>query len=169
MILVCAYTIWLYVQVSIPCTIPSGSPFPSSPARSLALYFKILNTFHKIKNQKNRKHTHTYIGIMVSVFTDGLGDWSSIPVRVISKTQKMVLDTTLLDIQLYKVQIKGKQGNPGKRVVRSPTYQCSSYWKGNLQVALNYCQPTYIYIYIYMRVCVCVCVCIWMWTIETTY
>ena len=34
--------------------------------------------------------------------------WGSIPGRVISKTQKMVLDATLLNTQHYKVQIKGK-------------------------------------------------------------
>ena len=36
------------------------------------------------------------------------GDQSSIPGQVISKTQKMVLDATLLSTQHYKVKIKGK-------------------------------------------------------------
>ena len=45
---------------------------------------------------------------MSRVFINGLGDWGSIPGRVILKTQKMVLDTTLLSIQHYKVSIKGK-------------------------------------------------------------
>ena len=35
-------------------------------------------------------------------------DWGSIHGRVIPKTQKMVLDTTLLNTQHYKVRIKGK-------------------------------------------------------------
>ena len=48
------------------------------------------------------------IGIMVRVFTDGLGDRGSIPGRVIPKTQKMVLDAALLSTQHYKVRIKGK-------------------------------------------------------------
>ena len=34
--------------------------------------------------------------------------WVSIPGRVIPKTQKMVLDTSLLNTQQYKVGIKGK-------------------------------------------------------------
>ena len=42
------------------------------------------------------------------VFASGLGDRGSIPGRVISKTQKMVLDASLLNTQYYKVQIKGK-------------------------------------------------------------
>ena len=45
---------------------------------------------------------------MSRVFANGLGDWSSIPGRVIPKTQKMVLDTALLSTQHYKVRIKGK-------------------------------------------------------------
>ena len=45
---------------------------------------------------------------MVRVFTNGPGDLGSIPGRVIPKTQKMVLDASLLNIQHYKVRIKGK-------------------------------------------------------------
>ena len=41
-------------------------------------------------------------------FANGLGDWGSIPGRVIPKTQKMVLDTSLLNTQHYKVRIMGK-------------------------------------------------------------
>ena len=48
------------------------------------------------------------IGIMVSVFANGPGDLGSIPGRGIPKTQKMVLDTTLLKTHHYKVMIKGK-------------------------------------------------------------
>ena len=45
---------------------------------------------------------------MSRVFTDGPGDRGSIAGRVIPKTQKMVIDATLLSIQHYKVRIKGK-------------------------------------------------------------
>ena len=45
---------------------------------------------------------------MVRVFADGPGDHSSILGRVISKTQKIVLDASLLNAQHYKVRIKGK-------------------------------------------------------------
>ena len=48
------------------------------------------------------------IGIMVRVFANGPGDLGSIPDRLIPKTQKMVLDATLLNTQHYKVRIKGK-------------------------------------------------------------
>ena len=46
--------------------------------------------------------------IMVSVFANSPGDLGSIPDRVIPKTQKMVLDASLLNTQHYKVRIKGK-------------------------------------------------------------
>ena len=42
--------------------------------------------------------------LMSRVFTTGLGDQGSI----IPKTQKMVLNAILLNIQYYKVRIKGK-------------------------------------------------------------
>ena len=48
------------------------------------------------------------IGLMSRVFANGLGDWGSIPGRVIPKTQKMVLDAALLNTQHYKLRINGK-------------------------------------------------------------
>ena len=44
------------------------------------------------------------------VFANGPGDWDSFPGWVILKTQKMVLDATLLNTQHYKVKIKSKVG-----------------------------------------------------------
>ena len=48
------------------------------------------------------------IGLVSRVFANGPGDQGSIPGRVIPKTLKMVLDTSLLNTQQYKVRIKGK-------------------------------------------------------------
>ena len=45
---------------------------------------------------------------MSRVFANDPGDQVSIPGRVLSKTQNMVLDSTLLKSQYYKVRIKGK-------------------------------------------------------------
>ena len=42
------------------------------------------------------------------VFAKGPGDRGSIPGRVIPKNLKMVLDTSLLNTQHYKVRIKDK-------------------------------------------------------------
>ena len=49
-----------------------------------------------------------YTYLAVRVFDNGLGDLGSIPARVIPKTQKMVLDASLLNTQHYKVRIEGK-------------------------------------------------------------
>ena len=65
----------------------------------------------KKKQTVNKKMTDVklwLIGLVGRVCTDGLGDLGSIPGRVIPKTLKMVLDTSLLNTQQYKVGIKGK-------------------------------------------------------------
>ena len=49
-----------------------------------------------------------YVGLLGRVFTNGPRDLGLIPGRVIPKTLKMVLDTSLLNTQQYKVPIKGK-------------------------------------------------------------
>ena len=45
---------------------------------------------------------------MRRVFANGPGDQGSIPVRVIPKTQQILLDATLPNTPHYKVRIKGK-------------------------------------------------------------
>ena len=45
---------------------------------------------------------------MSRLFANGPRDRGSIQGRIIPKTQKMVLDDTLLNTQHYKVRIKGK-------------------------------------------------------------
>ena len=58
-----------------------------------------------------RKHL---IAIMVRVFANGPGDLGSVPRQAIPKTQKMVLDASLLNTQHYKVRFNGKWRNLGK-------------------------------------------------------
>ena len=48
------------------------------------------------------------IGLMSRVFANDPGDRGSLPSRVIPKTQKIVLDTALLNTQHSKVKIKDK-------------------------------------------------------------
>ena len=48
--------------------------------------------------------TNVLFGPAVRVFANGPGDLGSIPGRVIPKTLKMELDTTLLNTQHYKVR-----------------------------------------------------------------
>ena len=49
-----------------------------------------------------------FIILLLVMIANGPGDLGSIPGRVIPKTLKMVLDTTLLNTQHYKVRFKGK-------------------------------------------------------------
>ena len=83
------------------------------------------------------------IGLVVRVFANGPGDLGSIPGRVIPKTQKMVLDASLLNTQHYKVRIKGKVEQSREGVAPSPTPWCSSYRKGSLRVTLEYGRQLY--------------------------
>ena len=92
------------------------------------------------------------IGLGVRVFANGPGDPGSIPGRVIPKTQKMVLEASLLNTQHYKVRIKGKVEQSREGVAPSPTHWCSSYRKGSLQVALDYGRHLY-FLLIYNCVC----------------
>ena len=68
-----------------------------------------------LKKKVNQTHTHTHththhrlIGLVGGVFANDPGDLGSIPGRVKPKTLKMGLDAALLNIQQYKVSIKGK-------------------------------------------------------------
>ena len=91
------------------------------------------------------------IGQGVRVFANRPGDRGSIPGRVIPKTQKMVLDTSLLNTQHYKVRIKGKVEQSREGVAPSPTPWCSSYRKGSLRVTLDYRRQLYLYIYLILK------------------
>ena len=59
----------------------------------------------KINATLYRERLIDLVGI---VYAKGLEDQCSIPDSVITKTLKMVLDTSLLNTQQYKVRIKGK-------------------------------------------------------------
>ena len=84
---------------------------------------------------------HLFSNVQVSA--SGPGDLSSIPGRVIPKTQEKVLDAFLLNTQHYKVGIKSKVDPSGKGVAPSPTLWCSSYRKRSLRVSLGYGHQLY--------------------------
>ena len=62
---------------------------------------------HRHIHTQTFSHLHVY-ELLHLVFASGPGDLGSVLGRVIPKTQKMVLDATLLNTQHYKVRIKGK-------------------------------------------------------------
>ena len=65
----------------------------------------------------------------------------------------MVIDTSLLNTQHYKVRIKGKV-EQSREILGVVAIEKGAFWSPSTTVA----KFIYIYIYIYV-VCVCVCVC----------
>ena len=53
-------------------------------------------------------YVYRLIGLVGRVFANGPGDQGSIPGLVIPKTLNMILDTSLLNTQQYKIRIEGK-------------------------------------------------------------
>ena len=73
------------------------------------------------------------------MFANGPGDRGSIPGRVIAKTFKMVLDTSLLNTQQYKVRIKGTVEQSRERSSALPTPRLVAIEKG----AFDYVRQLY--------------------------
>ena len=74
------------------------------------------------------------IELVGTVFANGPGELGSIQGRVIPKTLKIVLDTSFLNTQQFKVRIKGKVELSRQYL----TPRCRSYRKGSLLVILDY-------------------------------
>ena len=96
--------------------------------------------------------THLSINLPESIsslslsFTSSPGEETGVLSQVvIPKIPKMVNGASLLNTQRYKVRIKSKRSNPGKRIAPSSPPRCSSYWKGSLWAVLDYNRPTYVY------------------------
>ena len=83
---------------NLHASLSNGFNFKSKYFLSSIFYFTVFKIFSVCSD----------IGLAVRVFANGPGDLGSIPGRVIPKTQKMVLDASLLNTQHYKVRIKGK-------------------------------------------------------------
>ena len=113
----------------------------------MLLYDTLLHAenYFQIKNLTIKKRISLAFGLMSRVFGNGPEDLGSIPGCFKPKTLKIVLDTSLLNTQKYKVRIKGKCKNADKGVATSPRPRCSSYWKGSLLIALDYGRQIYFY------------------------
>ena len=68
---------------------------------------------------------YRFIDLVSIVFTNGWGGRGSILGLVISKIQKMVLDTFCLTLSIIRYVSRVKLSNPGKGVEPSP--RCSNY------------------------------------------
>ena len=72
-------------------------------------YPSLISSLSLSLSLKQKKNVYTWlIGLVGRMFTIGLGDLGSISGCIIPKTLKMVLDTSLLNTQQYKVCIEGK-------------------------------------------------------------
>ena len=86
-------------------------------------------------------YSNQLIGLVGRVFANGPGDLGSIPGRVIPKTLKMVLDTSLLNTQQYKVRIKGKVEQSRERSSALPLHfsvvaiEKGAFWSPSTKVA----------------------------------
>ena len=93
------------------------------------------------------------ISLVGRVFANGPEYLGSIPGCVIPKTLKMVLDTSLLNTQQYKIRIKGKVEQFREKSSASPphlsveAFEKGAFWSPSTTVA-NF--TSYIYIYIYI-------------------
>ena len=88
----------------------------SIPGRVIPKTLKIVLDTSLLNTQQYKvriKGKNRDIGPAVRVFANGPGDLGSIPGRVIPKTLKMELDTTLFNTQHYKVRFKGKEAIQG--------------------------------------------------------
>ena len=72
------------------------------------------------------------------MFVNGSGDLGSISGRAIPKILKMVLDTSWINTQQYKVRIENKLSNPGKLVSPPLHLGVVAIEKGSLRVDLDY-------------------------------
>ena len=63
----------------------------------------------------------------------------------------MVLDTSILNTQHYKVRIKGKVEQSRERNTVLPYTRCSSYWKESFRVALGNGRQLYLTIKMVFR------------------
>ena len=86
------------------------SDLKAALAGSIVTVDALLHTIYDLKATQmcNVVQFGNDIGIMVRVYANDPGDLGSIPGRVIPKTQKMVLDATMLNTQHFKVRIKSK-------------------------------------------------------------
>ena len=101
--------LWSGVQVRVPSTSQIERCYPFSNLKWALTGLKIMiPTNYLFTNHYQYICTLPDIGMMVREFANGPG-------RIIPKTQKRVLDTSLLKTLNYKVRIKGKVEQSMKR------------------------------------------------------
>ena len=111
----------------------------------------------------NCVHIYVLIGLVGRVLANGPEDLGSIPGRVIPKTLKMILDTSLLNNQQYKVHVKGKVEQSRERSSAFPLHlSVVAIEKGALRLPLTTVANFTLLICALMHMCICVCVFMYM-------
>ena len=100
----------LYRNVLLTTTIQKRVSFSHFSHIYLSFFFFFFFTFKNMPNSLLFIHSLYFFRLSFPILqrNNGLGDLGSIPSWVMPKTQKMVLDASLLNTQRYKVQIKSK-------------------------------------------------------------
>ena len=96
------FDIVIYVAPTAPFVI--ASPLTETNKREWGTLYHSM--FIAMKLEKHTLIFSKWTYRPIRVFVNGPGDWGSIPGRFIDKTQKMVLDASLLNTKYYKVRIK---------------------------------------------------------------
>ena len=77
------------------------------------------------------------------VFTNGQETWVQSQVESYHRLKKWHLMPPCLTLSIIRNGSRVKWSNPGKGVTPFPTPWCSNYWKGSLQVTLDYGRQLY--------------------------
>ena len=93
--------------------------YANSSTNFRGLPLKVETTHSRLKHMYCDLFGFT-IGQAGRMFVSGPGDLGSIPGRVITKTLKILLDTSLLNTQQYKVCIKGRVEQSWERISALP-------------------------------------------------
>ena len=81
--------------------------------------------------------------------------WVQSHVDSYRRLKKWYLMLPCLTLSIIRYGSRVKWNNPGKGVAPSPSPRCSSYWKGSLQVTLDYSRQLYLYIYSWLIIIAC--------------
>ena len=126
------------ISVSVRSTTPSHTQTLSKPFRTFAIKWEV-NTYKEV-------FLRAFITVSLWCCRWQYNTMTRSQVESYQILKKMVFDAFWLNTQHYKVRVKGKCSNSGKRIISSPTPQCSAYWKGSLRVTLDYSRPIYLLI-----------------------
>ena len=102
------------------------------------------NLWYVSLKMTDKKHVASFLFhcLVVEYSPMGLETGVQSQIKSYQRLKKYYLIPSCLTLSIIRYRSR-KWSNPGKGVVPSSTRWCSSYWKGNFRVALNYGRPVY--------------------------